>query len=112
MPPMPPCLDIFFTCISLGMLPYQKPALILLRRHNSVFTRWLALHNSSLSVTDVINQINRPSEKQSYQAAALTSSTSVYGSTENFVQYLKYGKLCSTDNSGMLTLTSSRLGLV
>ena len=38
----------------------------------------------------------------------MTYSTSVYGSTENFVQYLKYGKLCSTDNSGMLTLTTSK----
>ncbi|DBB14631.1 TPA: hypothetical protein ACH3X3_004893 [Trebouxia sp. C0006] len=62
-----------------------------------VLGRWLALHNSSLSVTDVINQINRPSEKQSYQAAAMTSSTSVYGSTENFVQYLKYGRPALTE---------------
>ncbi len=55
--------------------------------------RWLALHNSSLSVRSLIDQINRPSEKASYQAAASTYSTSLYGSTENFVQYIKSGAL-------------------
>ena len=53
--------------------------------------RWLALHNSTLSVREVIEQINRPAEKASYEAAASTNSTSLYGSTENFVQYLKFG---------------------
>ena len=42
---------------------------------------------------DIINQINRPSEKQSYQDAATTYSTSVYGSTQNFVEYIQSGEL-------------------
>ena len=53
--------------------------------------RWLALHNSSISVTDVINQINRPAEKAVYKAAQAALSTSLYGSTQNFIDYIQKG---------------------
>lgn len=49
------------------------------------------MHNSTLSVTDVIDQINRPAEKASYQAAADTLSTSLYGNTQNFIEYIQTG---------------------
>lgn len=65
--------------------------------------RWLALHNSTLSVREVIEQINRPSEKASYEAAVQSNSTTLYGSTDNFVQYLKFGMFCAHD----LTLAAS-----
>lgn len=57
-----------------------------------VLGRWLALHNSSISVTDLIEQINRPAEKAAYQAAQDSLSTSIYGSTQNFVEYIKTGR--------------------
>lgn len=56
-------------------------------------SRWLALHNSSISVTDLIEQINRPDEKAAYQAAQDSLSTSIYGSTQNFIEYIKIGML-------------------
>lgn len=61
--------------------------------------RWLALHNSTLSVRALIEQINRPSEKASYEAAASTYSTTEYGSTENYVNYLKIGMFLATLDS-------------
>lgn len=61
------------------------------------FCRWLALHNSTLSVRDIIEQINRPAEKAVYEAAVRTNSSMLYGSTENFVQYLKFGMFCAHD---------------
>ena len=49
------------------------------------------MHNSSISVTDLIDQINRPAEKAAYQAAQDSLSTSLYGSTQNFIEYIKTG---------------------
>ncbi|KAL3142981.1 hypothetical protein ABBQ38_003263 [Trebouxia sp. C0009 RCD-2024] len=63
-----------------------------------VLGRYLALHNYSISVTDVVNQINRPAEKASYVAAEKAYSTTDAGSTADFIYYLKTGMLMATYN--------------
>ena len=53
--------------------------------------RWLYLHNYTISVPQLISQINRPAEKASYQEGLATYSTTNQGNEENYIDYLKFG---------------------
>ena len=49
------------------------------------------LHNYSMSVPQLISQINRPAEKALYIESLATYSTTNQGSEENYIDYLKFG---------------------
>lgn len=73
--------------------------------------RYLALHNYSISVTDVVNQISRPAEKASYVAAEEAYSTTDAGSTADFIYYLKTGMLMLKDASLLMFCMQGVSGL-
>ena len=59
---------------------------MLLRAH-----RYMYLHNYTMSVPQLISQINRPAEKADYLESLATYSTTNQGNEENYIDYLKFG---------------------
>lgn len=54
-------------------------------------SRWLLLRNSSLSVTDVYEAINRPALKNSSLSAQRALSSTNAGSLDDFMYYIRTG---------------------